>query len=333
MAEPVYIHRLGEIAAEQPELVGGKGAGLARLVALGMPVPPGFCVSVNAYRRFVETASLEDVVRRFLRGLDADDLQSLASQSSELQGSFLAADVPADLGQEIDDAYRTLAGLTGDPEPRVAVRSSATAEDLPGASFAGQHDSYLGILGETALSDAVKRCWASMWNPQAVHYRHTNEIDHAQSLMSVVVQRMAPSVSAGVLFTANPITGDASEMVVNASWGLGESVVGGAVEPDTFLVDKVSDLVKARTVATKKSAIEPDLGSGIREVSVPPALREEPSLTDDQLLELARLAVGIEVGYGAPQDIEWAHDGASFHILQARPITSIGQLGTGTVPS
>lgn len=323
----MYIHWLNETAAEQAELVGGKGAGLARLVALGLPVPPGFCLSVEAYQRFIESAGLGDSVQHFLMDLDTGDLGALASRSAELQSSFLAANVPVDLGHETDGAYRRLAGLTGDPEPRVAVRSSATAEDLPEASFAGQHDSYLGVVGEMALSEAVKRCWASMWNPQAVHYRHTNEIDHAQSLMSVVVQRMATSVSAGVLFTANPISGDASEMVINASWGLGESVVGGSVDPDTFVVDKVSDLIKSRTIATKESTVEPDFGSGTREVAVPPALQDRPSLTDDQVLELAGLAIGIEEGHGAPQDIEWAHDGTKFHILQARPITSIGPGG------
>ena len=318
----MYIHWLNEIGSEQADLVGGKGAGLARLVDLGMPVPPGFCVSVEAYQRFVEAAGLEDVLQRFLRDLDSADLQSLASRSAELQRSFLAANVPADLAQEIERAYRKLAGLTGDPEPRVAVRSSATAEDLPQASFAGQHDSYLGILGETALRDAVKRCWASMWNPQAVHYRHTNEIDHAHSLMSVVVQHMAPSVTAGVLFTANPISGDPSEIVINASWGLGESVVGGSVDPDTFVVERVSHHVRTRTIATKESSVEPDRGSGTREVAVLPELQNRPSLTDDQVVELASLAIRIEEGHGAPQDIEWAHDGALFHILQARPITS-----------
>jgi pyruvate,water dikinase len=320
--EPTSIHWLGDIGDEQADLVGGKGIGLARLVALEVPVPPGFCVSVEAYQRFIEDADLASTMERFLRGLNVSNLQTMDSQSAELQKSFLAADVPHDLVRELDGAYLELAGLNGDSETRVAVRSSATAEDLPGASFAGQHDTYLGVMGRTALADAVKRCWASLWNFQAVHYRHANEIDHAHALMSVVVQQMVPSVSAGVLFTANPISGDVSEMIINASWGLGESVVGGSVDPDTFVVDKVLNLVKTRSIAFKESSIEPAASSGTREVAVLPAYRDCPSLTDDQAVELGRLAIGIEEGRGTPQDIEWAHDGSNFHILQARPITT-----------
>ncbi len=320
--EPTSIHWLGEIGDEQADLVGGKGIGLARLVALGVPVPPGFCVSVEAYQRFIEDADLTSTMERFVSGLNVSNLQAMGSQSAELQKSFLAADVPQDLVRELDGAYLELAGLNGDSEPRVAVRSSATAEDLPGASFAGQHDTYLGVMGRTALADAVKRCWASLWNFQAVHYRHANEIDHANALMSVVVQQMVPSVSAGVLFTVNPISGDVSEMIINASWGLGESVVGGSVDPDTFVVDKVLNLVKTRKIAFKESSIEPAASSGAMEAAVLPADRDRPSLTDDQAVELGRLAIGIEEGLGTPQDIEWAHDGSSFHILQARPITT-----------
>jgi phosphoenolpyruvate synthase/pyruvate phosphate dikinase len=287
-----------------------------------VPVPPGFCLSVGAYQRFIEDAGLEVAVESFLGELNASNLQTVASQSVELQRAFLAADVPIDLIREMDGAYLELGGLTGDSEPRVAVRSSALAEDLPGASFAGQHDTYLGITGNTAMADAVKRCWASLWNFQAVHYRHANEIDHTHALMSVVVQQMVPSVSAGVLFTTNPISGDVSEMIINASWGLGESVVGGSVDPDTFVIDKALNLVTTRSIGFKESSIEPDADSGTREAAVLPDNRERPSLTDEQAVELGRLAIGIEEGRGAPQDIEWAHDGSNFHILQARPITT-----------
>ena len=263
-------------------------------------------------------------MERFLVDLDPGDLRRLAARSADLRASFLAADLPPDLAQEIHSAYRTLHDMTGAPEPRVAVRSSATAEDLPEASFAGQHDFYLGVLGQTALAESIKCCWVSLWNAQAVSYRQTNGIDHAEVLMSVVVQHMAPSVSAGVLFTANPVSGDTSEMVINASWGLGESVVAGSVEPDTFFVDKGSDSIKARSIGAKESMVELDESSGTIEVAVPPALRQRPSLTDDQVLELGTLAMSIDQNYGSPQDIEWAHDGTRFHILQARPITSLG---------
>ncbi|MQF48873.1 hypothetical protein FIM08_03115 [SAR202 cluster bacterium AC-647-N09_OGT_505m] len=319
----MYIHWLGEIGGDQEEIVGGKGANLSRLARLGVLVAPGFCVSLQAYKKFMASNDVGEVVERFLDELGKGDVQETAAQSAELQRLFLLADMPQDIKSEIEVAYRDLRGVTGCQELSVAVRSSATAEDMPWASFAGQHDSYLNIKGERDLIEYVKRCWASLWNVHSVHYRNTNGIDILQSFMAVVVQQMVPSISAGVLFSANPISGDLSETLVNSSWGLGESVVMGSVVPDTYVIDKVSGDIKSRTISHKAVLVESLEGSGTREVSVPVDQRGQSSLSDGQLSDLYGLALIIENYYLAPQDIEWGFDGKQFYILQSRPITGL----------
>ena len=319
----MYIHWLGEISGEQDEMVGGKGANLARLTRLGVPVAPGFCVSLQAYQQFIASTDLGAAAERFLHDLGRADLQQSAARSAELQSLFVSADMPQDIKREIENAYGELRNVTAGQELSVAVRSSATAEDMPGASFAGQHDSYLNIKGERNLIEHVKRCWASLWNAHAVHYRNTNGIDNLQSFMAVVVQQMVPSISAGVLFSANPVTGDRSEILINSSWGLGESVVMGSVVPDTYVIDKVFGDIKSRNISRKEVLVEPLEGSGTREASVPPGQQGQSSLSDGQLSELHGLALTIENYYLAPQDVEWGFDGKQFYILQSRPITGL----------
>jgi pyruvate,water dikinase len=319
----MHIHWLGEISGEQEEMVGGKGANLARLTRLGVPVSPGFCINLGAYQEFIASTEIGAAVERFLDELGSGGLQETATRAAELQGLFVPAEMPQDIKGEIENAYREMCRLAGQPEVAVAVRSSATAEDMPGASFAGQHDSYLNIKGERDLIENVKRCWASLWNAHAVHYRNTNGIDNLQSSMAVVVQQMVPSVSAGVLFSANPITGDRSEILINSSWGLGESVVMGSVIPDTYVIDKVSGDIQSRDISNKDILIEPLEGSGTREAPVPPGQQGQSSLSDGQLSELHGLTLTIENHYLAPQDVEWGFDGEQFYILQSRPITGL----------
>ena len=319
----MYVHWLSEISGEQEETVGGKGANLARLTRLGVPVSPGFCVNLGAYQQFIASTEVGAAVERFLDESGKGDFQERASRSAELQRVFVSADMPQDIEQEIKSAYGELSSVTVGQDLSVAVRSSATGEDMPGASFAGQHDSYLNIRGERDLIEYVKRCWASLWNSHAVHYRHSNGIDNALSSMAVVVQQMVPSVSAGVLFSANPVTGDRSEILINSSWGLGESVVMGSVIPDTYVIDKESGDIKSRNVSQKEFLIEPIEGSGTRLSIVPTAQQGQPSLSDGQLSELYGLALTIENYYHAPQDVEWGFDGEQFYILQSRPITGL----------
>ncbi len=322
----MYIHWLDEIDPEQELLVGGKAKNLARLLRSGIPVPPGFCVNVQAYQDLANRLGFEATARHLLDGLNPDDFRQLSSVSAALQELFLTAESMPRAWQEVAEAYAGLGRKVDSLTPSVAVRSSATAEDLPEHSFAGQHDSYLGVIGHQSTQGRVRQCWASLWNPQAIHYRHTRGIDHYQVSMAVVVQPMIPATCAGVLFTANPVTGNRSEALINASWGLGESVVSGLIEPDTFLVDKASGVVRECTIGTKENLVELENGPGTRETEVPEKLRDQISLTDEEVKELVSLAGAIEEIYQAPQEIEWAYAGNRLYILQSRPITGLNKV-------
>ena len=319
----MYVHWLHEVEPEAEALVGGKGANLARLARAGLPVPIGFCVSTLAYEYFVLAAGLAAAVDGLIARSEAPNYDQLKADATELQERFVAAVLPDTLAHETMAAYRDLGSQTGLQQPSVAVRSSGTAEDLSTASVAGQHDSYLSVRGEERLDEHIRRCWASLWNPHAIHYRHDSQIEQRTVSMSVVVQQMVNSVSAGVLFTVNPVSGDRSEMLINASWGLGESVVSGVVEPDSITLDKGSMAIKAYSTGLKETMIQPTEFSGTEATAVPAQLREQPALSESQIIELGKLALMIEVEFGVPQDIEWAHDGTQFSILQSRPVTGL----------
>ncbi len=299
------VRALGELGRDDLELAGGKGANLGELVRAGLPVPPGFVVTTEAYRRFVAAAGISGAV-----------LAAAAEPSEEaaarIRALFAAHPVPDELAKEI------LARWDGSP---VAVRSSATAEDLAGASFAGQQDTYLDVRGEGALLAAVRDCWASLWTARAMAYRARQGIDPATVVIAVVVQDMVDADAAGVLFTANPATGRRDETVIGAAWGLGESVVSGAVTTDDLVVGR-DGRVRSRTVADK-AVMTVATGSGSAQVPVEPARRRAPVLDDAQAAELAALGAAIEEHFGAPQDVEWARAGGTFRILQARPITAL----------
>ncbi|GAT69976.1 pyruvate phosphate dikinase [Planomonospora sphaerica] len=279
--------------------VGGKGESLARLARAGLPVPPGFHVTTAAYRGFVARHGLRDAI--------------LAGGADEIAALFTAHGIPEEIAGDVRDAYRRLCGDRGDVP--VAVRSSATAEDLPGMSFAGQQESHLNIRGAEELLDAVRRCWASLWTDRAVAYRERHGIPRDQVALAVVVQELVPADAAGVLFTE-----DRGRLTVNAAWGLGEAVVGGLVTPDTFTVDRDRRTVVAETVASK-TVMTVRTPGGTREEPVPPGLRDRPALSAAQALELAGLGLRIEELYGHPVDVEWALHGGRPYILQARPIT------------
>ena len=252
----MHIYWLDEVTTGQLPQLGGKGANLARLTQWGFNVPTSFCIDAAAYQQFIDTEGIAPVLQRGVAGLDGSDLKTLNDASERLRDAFVAPALSSDLEQEILVAYRALSERLGVAEPLVSVRSSATAEDTAGTSFAGQYDSYLGVRGESELLEKVKKCWASLWNAQAIHYRSTNGFDHLESLMAVVVQQMVPSESAGVLFTANPVSNDYQEVLINSSWGLGESVVQGLVVPDSFFIDKESRVVTSRTIPAQASTIE-----------------------------------------------------------------------------
>ena len=295
---------LGCLGADVLPVVGGKAASLGALIRAGFPVPPGFCVTTVAYARVA--ADVFDP--------EAQDTGSIAEQA---RTAIRTAPVPAAIADAVQRAYRDL----GDDVP-VAVRSSATAEDLPWASFAGQQDTYLNIVGADTLLDAVRRCWASLWTDRAVSYRTTNGIDHATVQLAVVVQHMVEPQVAGVLFTADPVTGNRGHTVIDASPGLGEAVVSGAVNPDHFVVDAAGTVLQ-RTLGDKRVVVRALPGGGTEQVSRP-ADAAQPCLSDAQIRDLAALGQRVQAHYGTPQDIEWALDGAgALWLTQARPITTL----------
>ncbi|WP_030916490.1 PEP/pyruvate-binding domain-containing protein [Streptosporangium amethystogenes] len=296
-------------------LAGGKGASLARLVRAGLPVPGGFHVTTDAYRDFVSRDGLNDQIMAAVSGTPPEEA------SRHIAALFAARQMPAETAAEIRAAHARLGA-----DVPVAVRSSATAEDLPDMSFAGQQDTYLNVRAD-ALLDAVGRCWASLWTARAIAYRAANGVPHDGVALAVVVQELVEADAAGVLFTANPVTGARDQVVINASWGLGEAVVGGQVTPDTVVIAKtagatgeiVEEHVGDKTVMTVRTP------GGTREESVPEELRRRRVLDREQALRLARLATEIEKLYGTAMDVEWARRDGAFLVLQARPITRLRQ--------
>lgn len=311
------------------ELVGGKGASLARLVRAGLPVPSGFHVTTEAYRLYVDTNALQSAIMAALEAIDLSNPLTLQTASQTIHDLFMRGEIPKTLAETIVAGY---AHLPGD-SPAVAVRSSATAEDLPEASFAGQQESYLNIVGADAVLEATRKCWASLWTARAIGYRARQEIDSQGVALAVVVQLLVPAEAAGIMFTANPLNGQRGETVINAAWGLGEAIVGGQVTPDTFTVEKSSGAVISREVASKLIQTAPT-DSGVEQLPVPEYLQNLPTLSDTQAMDLARYGAQIEKIYGMPMDIEWTWTSPSpptplpqgeggFAIVQARPITAL----------
>ena len=301
------------------EVAGGKGARLARLARAGFPAPGGFILTTSAYERFVDSNRLRAALRELARpSLDDAGRVSFERASSRIRERFENAALPSDAAAELGRAYRRL-GAEG---PAVAVRSSATDEDLPELSFAGLYETFLNVRGEDAVLRAVRGCWASLWSARALGYRHRMGIDREPS-MAVVVQRMVDAEVSGVLFTANPATGERSEAVVNAGYGLGEAIVGGRVTPDAYVVERGSLAIRETTVGPKElMAVAAE--SGTRLAPVEPARRGEPSLPAPLVKEVVRLGVEAErLLEGAPQDVEWAVAGGKPWLLQSRPITGL----------
>lgn len=310
------------------ENVGGKGASLARLMAAGLPVPGGFHVTTAAYKRFVAESGLQPRILAALEGTDASQPATLETASNAIAALFAQAAIPVDMADAIRTAYTAL----GSPPLLVAVRSSATAEDLVDLSFAGQQETFLNIRGTDAVLDAVKRCWASLWTARAIGYRAQHNIDHSAVSLAVVVQQLVLADAAGILFTANPITGRRDQAMLTATWGLGEAIVGGLVTPDTLVVDKATGRVISRETADKQM-MTVRAESGTEEQPVPEDKRRAPVLDDNQAAELVRLGAQIERLYQMPMDIEWTltlpspdgreSGGEGLAIVQARPITAL----------
>jgi phosphoenolpyruvate synthase/pyruvate phosphate dikinase len=312
-----YVLGLQEIDQTQVAVGGGKGAHLGELSRIeGIRVPAGFCVTTDAFRRIMEDApSIDDRLDRLSR-LNPDDREAIRTRSAEIRRTLEGVVVPDDVAAAITSALARLGERAA-----YAVRSSATAEDLPAASFAGQQDTYLNVVGPAAILQHVSRCWASLFTERAVTYRLRNGFDHRKVHMAVVVQQMVFPQAAGVLFTADPATSNRKVACVEASFGLGEALVSGLVNADIYKV-RDGDIV-AKAVATKQRAIHASPGGGTQEQPIEPAQQEQPALTDAQVVQLAQLGRRIEAHFGCPQDIEWCLADDGFQIVQSRPITTL----------
>ncbi|MEU0896509.1 rifamycin-inactivating phosphotransferase [Streptomyces massasporeus] len=312
-----YVLDLQEVDETQLALVGGKGAHLGTLSRIeGIRVPGGFCVTTHAFRQIMAQApSVEELLDRLSR-LNPDDREALRTLSAQIRRTIEGIAIPGDLAAAITRALSRL----GEQTP-CAVRSSATAEDLPTASFAGQQDTYLNVVGPTAILRHVSRCWASQFTERAVTYRQHHGIDHRTVDMAVVVQRMVFPHASGILFTADPVTGNRKVATVDAGFGLGEALVSGLVNPDVFKVRHGE--VVAKTIAAKQRAVHALPTGGTQEVEIDAQRQEQPALTDAQVVRLVRLGRRIEEHFGRPQDIEWCLVDDDFQIVQSRPITTL----------
>ncbi|WP_148883358.1 PEP/pyruvate-binding domain-containing protein [Thermococcus aciditolerans] len=304
-----HVLNLQELNRKDIPLVGGKAAVLGELLASGFPVPPGFVVTTLAYDLFVSRNHLDEVIERALKERPVD--------GEAIRKAFLSAPIPEEVAQAIRAAYQTMGSGS------VAVRSTATAEDMPHAAFAGQHETFLNVVGVDAVVEAVRRCWVSLWDDRAIAYREKMGIDHRMAKMAVIVQRMVPAEASGVMFTANPITGARDEVVIGVNVGLGEAVVSGLVTPDHYVLRKTSFgwRIVERRLGRREVVVKPKADGGVEEIKTSNVT--QPVVSDDILKKLADLGVKIQSYFGRPQDIEWALANGEIFILQARPITTL----------
>ena len=311
---------------EHKPFVGGKNASLGEMMMAELPVPPGFAITTVAYEQMWQDADLVADVNELLASIDHDDFAANRNISEQIRARIEAVPVPDDVVSDVTEAYAALCAHCGVDDLPVAVRSSATAEDLPDASFAGQQDTYLWIKGADSVIDHVRQCWSSIFTDRAIAYRHAKGYLHQGVAMSVGVQKMVDPISSGVAFTLNPSNGDRSQVAIDASWGLGEAVVSGEVTPDNFLVDKVLREVIKREISDKCVEYLLTEDGVVDKVEITGDRRTTPAVTDEDLTAISVLARRAEKHYGCPQDVEWALDkhlpaGENVVMLQSRPET------------
>jgi pyruvate, water dikinase len=315
---------LTAIRKEDVQRCGGKGANLGELTQFGAKVPPGYCILAGALDHLLSANGLDERIAEAARGLDFEDLKELEQGTALIRAMIADAHVPDDLETEIRAGYDA---LVTPANPYVAVRSSVAVRDSPVSSFPGMMDTYHYVLGADEVLDKVRECWASLWTARAAFARHRQDIAHDRGLIAPVVQLMVNADCAGVLFTANPITGNTGEAVIESNWGLGESVVSGRAMTDFFTLDKPSLSIKERRIARKNVMVTMDSGKGSGRVEqlVPADRATEPSLSEVQLVELVRTSMAIEDHFGFSVDMEWAFQDGALYILQARRIRHLAE--------
>jgi pyruvate, water dikinase len=330
VSEPTVL-TFDQLTPEQHPAVGGKCASLGTMSQAGLPVPPGFAVTTKVFVDAKAASATMAAIKDLIDDVDVEDSQALAGAASAARELVNSWQIPAAHEALIRQSYAALSAHCGVAEIPVAVRSSATAEDSPDASFAGEHDTHLWVIGADQVLEKIRACWASLYTDRAIAYREEMGYDHNQVDMSVAVQKMVKPRAAGVAFTLDPSNGDRSGICIDSAWGFGEGVVSGDVTPDNFLVDKVMFQINRRTISPKSHAhlLVPEQEGGhprVRRVELSQGQAAAPSLSDEEIVAVAKLARTAEKHYGCPQDIEWAVDeelpaGQDVVLLQARPET------------
>ncbi|MBE6499536.1 MAG: phosphoenolpyruvate synthase [Methanobrevibacter thaueri] len=319
----MYVEKFEGLNKSDIGIAGGKGANLGELTQAGIPVPPGFVVTAQSYEKFMNEAGINDKVMSILEELDVNDSSALNKAADKIKKIIIDSPIPEDLTITIREFYNELCQRVGEDDADVAIRSSATAEDLPEASFAGQQDTFLHVSGDEDVIRYIKECWASLFEGRAIFYREENNFEHSKVLIAVVVQKMANADKAGVMFTVNPSTGEEIALI-EGSWGLGESVVSGDVTPDNYQVDKKDNKIINVTISDKKVMYTNDEKGTSIKVDVPEDMRNQRVLSDEELVELTEMGKRVQAHYGEPMDTEWAFENNHLFLLQARPITTLG---------
>ncbi len=321
----MFVAKFEKISKDDIDIAGGKGANLGELTQAGIPVPPGFVITSETYEKFMKDTEINTTIMDILKNTDVNDTKALQEASDKIKEIIINTSMPQDIETLIVEAYNQLSQSVDEDDADVAVRSSATAEDLPDASFAGQQDTYLHVKGVDQVLEYVQKVWASLFEARAIFYREENDFDHEKVYIAVCVQQMVQAEKAGVMFTVNPSTGEEVAMI-EGSWGLGESVVSGDVTPDHYDVDKKSGKIENLTVSDKKFMyINDEKGTSLK-VEVPEDKRNERVLSDDDLEKLLDMAKTIEDLYKKPMDTEWAMQKGNLYLLQARPITTLDSI-------
>jgi len=318
---PALVLPFSQIRKEDIPLVGGKGANLGEMYSFGIPVPNGFVITAQAYKKVIDHNALQPVIREIIRQTEVTNEKELEKAAIKIQRLINTADIPQDLVAEIFAHYTQL--KAGDKNPLVAVRSSATAEDLPDASFAGQQESYLDIKGESNLIQAVRRAWASLWEARAIYYRTIKGFDHFKVYLAIPVQLMIQSEVSGVVFSVNPVSKNKNQVVVESVWGLGDYMVQGVVNPDHYIVNKDTLTIHSRQNIPQTVMEVHEYPSGVKKVSVPAKKVNVPKLTDEQVIEVAKLSIKVQQHYFFPQDSEFAVENGKIYLVQTRPITTL----------